>query len=108
MKETMGDRIKKLINHKGITQKELADAANITEAAISHYLNNSRCPRPKTLAKIAYVLNVSVDYLIEVKNKNSDNEIKQIKLLAARNAPAMTAEERFEIIQILSRASDRL
>lgn len=62
--ESMGDRIKRLREKKGMTQKELAAAANITEASLSRYENNLRDPRPEILARLARALDTTTDYLI--------------------------------------------
>lgn len=62
--ESMGDRIKRLREKKGMTQKELAAAVNITEASLSRYENNLRDPRPEILARLARALDTTTDYLI--------------------------------------------
>ena len=103
MNDKMNERLMELVKNSIYTQKELAEKAGVTEAAMSHYLKGTRCPRPTVLAKLANLLNVSVDYLIDGDNNSSNDAYKQIKLLAARNVSKLTPEEKIEIIQILTK-----
>ena len=57
--ETMGERLKRLIEKKGISQKELAEKVGCTDAAISHYIKGDRVPRAAVLTKIAIVLYIT-------------------------------------------------
>lgn len=60
------DRIYKLMEEKGLNQRELADRVGTTEVTISRYLNDSnKSPRVEILARIAKVLGESIEYLIE-------------------------------------------
>ena len=103
MNDKMNERLMELVKNSIYTQKELAEKAGVTEAAMSHYLKGTRCPRPTVLAKLANLLNVSVDYLIDGDNNSSNEAYKQIKLLAARNVSKLTPEEKIEIIKILTK-----
>ncbi len=102
MGDNLNERLMELVKNSIYTQKELAEKAGVTEAAMSHYLNGTRCPRPTVLAKLASLLNVSVDYLIYGDNNSSNEAYKQIRLLAARNVSKLTTEEKMEIIKILT------
>ena len=62
---TMGERIKELLEKKGITQRELAERTGCTEAAVSHYIKGDRVPRSSVLTKIAIALETTSDYLME-------------------------------------------
>ncbi|HHV42817.1 MAG TPA: helix-turn-helix domain-containing protein [Clostridiaceae bacterium] len=57
-------RLQDEIDKKGITQRELAKLTGVTEVTISRYLSGERKPRIEIIAKIAEVLNVSVDHLL--------------------------------------------
>lgn len=41
---TIGQRIKKILDNQGMTQKELAEKAGVTELAISRYVHDERIP----------------------------------------------------------------
>lgn len=48
----------------GLTQKDLADAANISQGNISNFEKGSRSPETISLIKLARALNCSTDYLL--------------------------------------------
>lgn len=52
--------------NKCLTIGELANMAGVSRISISKYLSGLRNPKPKTLGKIAKVLNVTVEDLIDV------------------------------------------
>ena len=61
-------RLSELIEEKDITQRELAEAIQITEVSISRYLSGERCPRLEIVTKIADFFDVSTDYLLGKSN----------------------------------------
>lgn len=64
-----GERLKKAIADKNITQKEFATRLGTTEAAVSRYIKSNRTPRGVTLAKIANELDVTTDWLLGVDDE---------------------------------------
>lgn len=58
-----GEKIKEARIKKGLTQKELANAANLSEIAIRKYEAGSRQPKIETLQKISIVLDVPLSHL---------------------------------------------
>ena len=52
----IGENIKKRLKEKGMSQIELAIASGSTAAAVSRYVNGSREPSSRTLAKLAKAL----------------------------------------------------
>ncbi|MCD8307284.1 MAG: helix-turn-helix domain-containing protein [Clostridia bacterium] len=97
--DSLGGRMTALLNSQNMTQKELAEKAGITEAAISHYIKGDRYPRSYVLSRIAAVLNTTTDYLIGATGEN--DEIANAKTLLARNASTMTMRQKKEIMDIL-------
>jgi len=61
---SLGKRIKKARLAKELTQKQLAELLNVTDATINRYEKDLRKPDPQMLKAIADVLGVSVDYLL--------------------------------------------
>lgn len=96
----LGERLKELIDEKGIEQQEFAKLFNISPQAVSGYIKNYRTPSDDLKIKIASYFNVSVDYLIcntDIRNYNSElNNIENLE------------EEFPEGIQVLRRASKKL
>lgn len=64
---TIGDRIKKARNMRGLTQKELGIAIGFGELTadvrMAQYETGTRVPKEKVLFDISKVLNVSLEYL---------------------------------------------
>ncbi len=75
---TIGGRIKKVMNIKNITQKEVAKKIGTVEPNISRYLNDKTKISTETLGKIAKILDVSCDYLIlgETDRGNDDDNAR--------------------------------
>lgn len=99
--ETFSGRLSQLLKARHMTQKELAEKAEVTEAAMSHYLKGDRTPRSSILARIANALGTTSDFLMEGIPQEHDDEIKTVKKLIARNIEQMSKEEKAEIISIL-------
>ena len=59
-----GERLKEILNERGMTQREIAEKAGITEASISRYIAFQRVPKVTHVLKIANALNCSCDYLL--------------------------------------------
>lgn len=50
------DNLRDAMKDVGISQRQLAKEANITEAALSRYLNKQRMPNMRTFMNLCYVL----------------------------------------------------
>lgn len=66
MNIVLGDRIKELRKKKKLTMKQLGEKLNLAESTISLYESNKREPDSITIAKLAMLFDVSVDYLLGV------------------------------------------
>jgi len=64
------NRIKEVLEEKGISQTWLADQTDKSYTTINEYARNKRQPSLEELFKIAEILNVEVKELIIDKNKN--------------------------------------
>lgn len=85
------DRLRALMEQRGITQQELADAAGMRQQGIQAILAG-RSKRPRKLKEIAEALSTSQDYLLSLTD---DPE------------PAPSASEFFEVYARLSAADRR-
>lgn len=79
--KTIGDRIKEILDIRGIQAKELADAIGVSEQAMSNYINNKRNINTDLAVNIANYLNVTTDYLLNNKNDSYKNEIEEVATL---------------------------
>lgn len=98
--DTIGSRISKMLNQAGYTQKDLADMAGVTEAAISRYIKNERAPKAIIAANIATALGTTTDYLIE--GVNPEESIEDLFRLVGRSTAIMTKEQKLKMIKLLS------
>ena len=64
---SMGEIISTLRKEKGMTQKELADILNITDKAVSKWERDIACPDTQTIPKLAKLLGISVEELMNAK-----------------------------------------
>ena len=60
-----GGRIKVLMKEQGITSKELADVAGVSEAMICYILRGQRDTTVRVMSQIAKRLGVTVDELLK-------------------------------------------
>ena len=67
MDMTIGKRIALLRKEKGLTQEELATHMGVSPQAVSTWENDQTCPDISTLPRLARLLGVSVDELLEGK-----------------------------------------
>ena len=94
-------RLEEMLKARNMTQKELAKKAEVTEAAMSHYVKGDRTPRSSVLARIAMALDTTSEYLMEGVPQNYVDEIGYAKRLIARNVSQMSNAEKREILSIL-------
>ena len=62
----VGDRIRKILESKDLSQREFAERLNIAPTTLRGYITNKREPDIGTLKNIALNLGVSLDFLLEV------------------------------------------
>ena len=65
---SLGETISTLRREKGMTQKELADLLNITDKAVSKWERDLACPDTMTIPKLAEILGVSIEELMNAKS----------------------------------------
>lgn len=94
-----GERIAKLLEIEGYTQRELANMIGVTEAALSRYLKNEREPKMEIIANIATALNTTTDYLLT--GKDDTESFEETYRLVARGTSVMTDDEKLKLIKVL-------
>lgn len=70
--KSMGEIISELRREKGMTQKELAEMLNLTDKAVSKWERDIACPDTQTIPKLAGILGVSVEELMNAKSTPTD------------------------------------
>lgn len=103
---SLGRRIKHLLDANHMTQRDLAKITGITEVSLSRYINGDRTPRAVAISNIANALHVSADELLGTESEESfETEYYRIHRLIARNAPKMTSSQKTELINALFESS---
>lgn len=102
---TLGQRIKKLRDGKGLSQGELGKLVNVGNTTISQWENDKRIPDLATLDKLANVLKTSSDYLLGRTDDPSPTNARQLPQTVApylpegfEELPPEAKEEIFAII----------
>ena len=97
-----GENIKKELERKKITQKELCKLTGISESAMSKYLSMNRPLRSDLLAKIARALDVNIYQLLGLNEKTSESTFNVCKTaLLARSGSNLTNDEKKELIDLI-------
>lgn len=99
MSKSFGQRLSSLLQKQGITQKELADRINTTEATLSRYVSGDREPKADMLANIATALHTTSDYLLGIEPDNFN--FPKVERLLARNSATMTEKQKRALISAL-------
>lgn len=68
MEEIFSRRLVELLEERDMSQLQLSQLVGTSNVTISRYITCSRKPRIEIVAKIANVLNTSVDYLLGFSN----------------------------------------
>lgn len=63
--KAVANNLERIMNEKGYTQTELANASGVSRIAINHWLRHYNLPRLDMIAMIARALGVPVDTLLE-------------------------------------------
>jgi transcriptional regulator with XRE-family HTH domain len=82
-----GDRIKKLRKSKNFTQLELANKLNITDKAVSKWESNLGEPSIDLLLELSKLFDVSIDYLLTGKAKETIRYMSFIERVAYEDDP---------------------
>jgi len=89
-KSQIGDRIKQLLETRGLTQAQLSTKSGLPPATISHFITGLRTPGTSSLRKLSDALGVTVEYLLGITEepKIAGDEAKVI----FRNAQQLSEE----------------
>lgn len=77
-----GDKLLLTLNEREISQKEFAKLLNIAPTTLNGYIKNKRQPDFALVKQIAFLLNVSIDYLLDYSNSTIDADIKELSLIS--------------------------
>jgi transcriptional regulator with XRE-family HTH domain len=98
MSGQFNERLQQALSRSGMTQKELAAKAGVTEAAISHYLKGDRLPRFAVAVKLAEALNVTVE---ELMSGNTEMNFDEVYKIVARSAKQLDNNQKVALVKAL-------
>ena len=75
--KTTGEIISSIRREKGFTQKELAEKLSVTDKAVSKWERDVALPDINTLPKLAKILDVTIEELINAKPQKT-NKLKKV------------------------------
>lgn len=99
MSKELGQRLSGLLQKRGITQKELADRINTTEATLSRYVSGDKEPKADMLANITTALHTTSDYLLGIEK--DEFNFPKVERLLARSAATMSEKQKRALISAL-------
>ena len=76
--KTFGEMISSLRREKNMTQNDLADKMNVTDKAVSKWERNLSCPDVNSIPKLAEILGVSVEELLNAQTKQDNGKVDDI------------------------------
>ena len=76
--KTIGEIISYLRKEKGMTQNELAQKMSVTDKAVSKWERNLSCPDINSIPKLAEILGVSVEKLLNAQTKQENSKVEDI------------------------------
>ena len=97
---TWKDKVTKLMQERGITQKQLSQLSGITESSISRYLHRDQRPRMDIVVNIAKALHVETEFLLD-EDEKCESAYNAIATAIARKGNELTPEEKNQLISLL-------
>ena len=76
-KDTFGNMVAALRKEKGMTQLELAEKMGVTDKAVSKWERDLSFPDVSSIPKLAEILGVTVDELMQVKAEFNEEPLKK-------------------------------
>lgn len=76
-----GDKVLELLEQREVSQKEFAKSLNIAPTTLNGYIKNKRQPDFETVKSMAFILNVSTDYLLEYSKSGMTFTIEELSLI---------------------------
>lgn len=102
-KQVFVNNLKYYIQQKGITQKELADALNMTQGAVTDWMKFRNYPRMDKIQLLAEYFGIEKSDLVEDRNVKSKYYLnKEIKGIEKKLSESPEAVELFLAIEELS------
>ena len=100
-----GEKLKFLLEIKDIRHKDFARVLNISYSTLNGYLNTDRQPDFELVKKIASVLDVTTDYLLDYNHTPTAEPISVRELALIKSLREFPKEKQniiFELVEMLA------
>ena len=87
--EIFGINLRNMLIAKNKSQAALAKYVGVSQTSVSHWVNGTKLPRPKTIDKICAFLNCDTDYLMTDHSKPVELAPEDIIAEELRNNPKL-------------------
>lgn len=95
-----GEKLLLLLQKKELTQREFASMLNIAPTTLNGYIKNKRQPDIKLIKRIAFLLNVSTDYLLDFHGNNQELSLQELSAIS--NLRALDENQQKIIFELIS------
>lgn len=103
---TFGEKLSEILEERSISQKEFAFELNIAPSTLNGYIKNKRQPDFETLKRAAFILNVSVDFLLDYNSGGANLSVKELSLISKiRRMENSQREIVFDLVNVISKKS---
>jgi transcriptional regulator with XRE-family HTH domain len=103
--ESFGERLRRLREGRGFTQRELAEAAETSQRMIAYYETHSGTPAGPVLLRLARALRISPDELIGLKAEERGAEPSSPQNLRLwrklKRVEKLPADQRRTVVQLI-------
>ena len=94
------EKVKALLDEKGMNQKDLSKKSGITEASVCRYMKGDRKPRIDVIVNFAEALGVEVDYLLD-EEQNTITPFESIRVAIARHGNELSDSEKERLVKMI-------
>ena len=93
-KESVGDRLLKLRNEKGMTQEDLAEYLNVSRQSVSKWELNKTLPDVEKLTQLSELYEVTLDYIVKgVEELPEEEDDASNAIKSEQNAQATSTDD---------------
>lgn len=104
---TFGERFKQVLEQQEISQKSFAKELNVSESAISDYVNDRRLPNALLIKDFARELGVSVDYLLDYQPAPESVAVSPRDAIFLKKLRALPAEKQELVVSLVQMLSEK-
>lgn len=103
---SFGERLKEVLEQREISQKNFAKMLNVSESAISDYVNDRRLPNALLIKDFARELGVSVDYLLDYQPNSENVSVSPREAALLKKLRALPKEKQALVVSLVETLSE--